>query len=134
MVARSKPLLGPCYELLRAINQSRSCDRKEEWHWFALSEERPLFFFAGLWTKWHGVRGTQKNPVKGEHELFAFLTTEPNADVKAIHEKAMPVILTTPEEFDLWLTAPFDEARKVQRPLQDGMLKILRSNAQGDWL
>jgi putative SOS response-associated peptidase YedK len=64
---------------------------------------------------WHGVRGTQQNPVGAEHELFAFLTTDPNADVKALHEKAMPVILTTPEEIDLWMTAPFDEARSSGR-------------------
>ena len=25
--------------------------------WFALSEDRPLFAFAGLWTPWRGVRG-----------------------------------------------------------------------------
>jgi putative SOS response-associated peptidase YedK len=43
--------------------------------WFALSEDRPLFAFAGLWTRWQGVRGL----VEGEHELFGFLTTEPNA-------------------------------------------------------
>ncbi len=29
------------------------------------------------------------------NDLFAFLTTEPNAEVGAIHPKAMPVILTT---------------------------------------
>jgi hypothetical protein len=36
--------------------------------------------------------------------LFAFLTTEPNAIIAPIHAKAMPVILTTPEEVDAWLT------------------------------
>jgi putative SOS response-associated peptidase YedK len=25
--------------------------------WFALSEDRPLFAFAGLWTSWRGARG-----------------------------------------------------------------------------
>jgi putative SOS response-associated peptidase YedK len=25
--------------------------------WFALDEDRPLFAFAGLWTRWRGVRG-----------------------------------------------------------------------------
>ena len=63
--------------------------------WFALSEARPLFAFAGLWTRWHGVRGPKSAPVEGEHELFGFLTTEANAIVAPIHPKAMPVILTT---------------------------------------
>jgi putative SOS response-associated peptidase YedK len=71
--------------------------------WFAISEDRPLFAFAGLWTRWRGVRGRKSAPVEGEHELFGFLTMEANAIVAPIHPKAMPVILTTTEEFDLWL-------------------------------
>src|SRR6478752_3176345 len=71
--------------------------------WFALSQDRPLFAFAGLWTPWRGVRGPKSAPVDGQHELFGFLTTEANAVVAPIHPKAMPVILTTPEEVDLWL-------------------------------
>ena len=31
-------------------------------------------------------------------DLYPFLTTDPNAEVGAVHPKAMPVILTTPEE------------------------------------
>src|SRR5271166_1987280 len=72
--------------------------------WFALSEDRPLFAFAGLWTPWRGVRGPKSAPIEGEHELFGFLTTEPNAIVTPIHPKAMPVILTDPGEIDLWLS------------------------------
>src|SRR5260221_5214256 len=50
---------------------------------------------------------------KTTNDLFAFLTTEPNKEVGAIHPKAMPVILTTQEEIDLWLTAPAEEALKM---------------------
>ena len=32
------------------------------------------------------------------NDLYAFLTTEPNAEIGAVYPKAMPVILTTPEE------------------------------------
>jgi putative SOS response-associated peptidase YedK len=39
-------------------------------------------------------------------DIFAFLTTEPNKVVGAIHAKAMPVILTTRKEIDTWMTAP----------------------------
>ena len=40
------------------------------------------------------------------NDLFAFLTTEPNAEVGAIHPKAMPVILTTLTEVEAWNCPP----------------------------
>ncbi len=52
--------------------------------WFALSEDRPLFAFAGLWTPWRGVRVPKSAPVEGDHELFGFLTTEANAIVAPV--------------------------------------------------
>jgi hypothetical protein len=51
------------------------------------------------------------------------LTTEANAIVAPIHPKAMPVILTTTEEFDLWLEGETVEALELQRPLLDGMAR-----------
>jgi putative SOS response-associated peptidase YedK len=44
------------------------------------------------------------------NDIFAFLTTEPNAEVGAIHPKAMPVILITSAEVDTWMTGSSDEA------------------------
>ena len=87
-------------------------------NWFALSQDRPFFAFAGLWTPWRGVRGPKSAPVDGQHELFGFLTTEPNAVVAPIHPKAMPVILTAPAEVDLWLLADARKALELQRPRQ----------------
>ncbi len=41
----------------------------------------------------------------------------------------MPVILTTPEEYETWLKARVEEALKLQRSLPDDMLEII---AEGD--
>lgn len=96
--------------------------------WFALDDSRPLAFFAGIWTPWHGVRRVKDGP--GDFELYGFLTTVPNAVVGPVHPKAMPVILTTRDEIETWLTAPMQEALKLQRPLADDLLTIVSAPAK----
>jgi putative SOS response-associated peptidase YedK len=44
----------------------------------------------------------------------------------------MPVILTTPEEVETWMTAPPDEALNLQRPLRDGTLQIVARGVKED--
>ncbi|MGW5957331.1 SOS response-associated peptidase [Methylorubrum thiocyanatum] len=103
--------------------------------WFALDDDRPLFAFAGIWRPWTGVRGTKKeNPdrVEEEHRLFSFLTTEANGVVGPVHQKAMPVLLTTKEECGTWLEAPTEEALRLQRPLPDGLMKEVARGERHD--
>jgi hypothetical protein len=59
--------------------------------------------------------------------LFGFLTTEANAVVAPIHPKAMPVILTTSAEIDLWLLADAPKALELKRPLPDDALESSRA-------
>jgi putative SOS response-associated peptidase YedK len=80
--------------------------KKKDVVWFALNDERSLASFAGIWTTFNGDRGTKSKPAPGPHQVYGFLTTSPNAVVEPIHPKAMPVILTTDEERDVWMRAP----------------------------
>ena len=68
----------------------------------------------------------------GQHELFGFLTTEANAIVAPIHPKAMPVILTSPDEVELWLEEEMPKALKLQRPSPDAALKIVAKGEKED--
>src|SRR5215207_7823352 len=86
------------------------------------------------WTRWLGVENrcvvpfnsfSEFNKAEGGDIWFAL-------EARAIHPKAMPVILTTPEEVETWMTAPPDEVLKLQRPLSDGSLKIVARGVKED--
>jgi putative SOS response-associated peptidase YedK len=98
--------------------------------WFALDDSRPLAVFAGIWTRWTSVRKVKEGETT--NDLFAFLTTEPNAVVAQVHPKAMPVILTTREQIDVWMNAPLQDALSLQRPLPDDALRIVARGAKQD--
>ena len=92
--------------------------------WFATGADYPLAFFAGIWIPgWESVRKVKDGLIRSD--LYGFLTTEPNAVVAPIHPKAMPVVLTTQDEVDTWLSAPWEEAKALQRPLPADRLMIV---------
>lgn len=129
-----KPWLGPqnrCLVPFTSFSEPDQVGGSLKPIWFALSDERPLAFFAGVWTSWGCVRKIKTG--WEDCELFGFLTTEANADVGAFHSKAMPVILTDEAERDLWFSdAPWDEVKALQRPLPAGVLKVVGEGSRQD--
>ena len=90
--------------------------------WFRLTDDRPAFF-AGIYVPdWTSTRKVKDGETTDD--LFGFLTTSPNADVAPIHPKAMPVILTDADKWEIWLAAPWSEAAKLQEKLADGLLVV----------
>ena len=71
-----------------------------------------LFAFAGLWEKWAPESG---EPV----ETFAIITTQANKLVSEVHDR-MPVIIA-PGDYQRWLTAPPNTARRLLVPYTGGM-------------
>lgn len=98
-------------------------DGKKSLVWFAQNAERPLMFFAGIWTRWTSVRKLKEGETT--NDIFGFLTCEPNSVVEPVHPKAMPVILDGMEAVDIWLHAPTPEALTLQRPLDPAKLQIM---------
>lgn len=133
-----RPWLGPAHRCLvpvTAFSEYADTKPRKTPVWLALDESRPLFAFAGIWRAWTGVRGTKaENPdsAEAEHLVFAFLTCPANGVVGPVHPKAMPVLLTTAEEWRTWLDAPREVALELQRPLPDGMMREVGRGSRKD--
>ena len=99
--------------------------------WFRLAgdDPEPLAFFAGIHVRDYSCVRKMKTGLE-TCDLFAFLTTEPSEPVRSVHPKAMPVILTERSELELWMTAPWEVAAELQRPLPDASLRRLESGDQ----
>jgi putative SOS response-associated peptidase YedK len=131
--AHWKKWLGPsnrCLVPFTSFSEYDTIDGRKVPVWFAADASRPLMAFGGIWTNWTSVRKAKEGEVTAD--VFGFLTTQPNAEVANVHPKAMPVILTTKDEFDLWMSADWEKARALQRPLPDGSLKIVFSGDKED--
>ena len=64
-------------------------------------------------------------PNIGNHMLFSIMTTEPNGVVEPIHEKAIPVMLMTPDDVEQWLRgSSVEDALKMQKSAPDDAIVI----------
>jgi putative SOS response-associated peptidase YedK len=127
------PFWKTSFEQRRCLVPASSyCEPKGEkpakWHWFAVNgdEQRPLFAFPGIWTRYRGPIKKDGAPV--DQEVFAFMTTEPNALTASINHERMPVLITNPD-FDTWLSAPTADAFKLARSYAAEQMRIVQSGA-----
>lgn len=74
---------------------------------YAITVERPLFAFAGLWETWAPRAG---QPV----ETFTIITTDANSAIASVHDR-MPVILPREAE-EAWLTGDAKDALALLAP------------------
>ena len=130
----------PSFESRRCLVPASSyCEPDDKspagWHWFALEpvEARPLFAFPGIWRRYRGQ--VKKDGPDIEIDVFAFLTTKPNALTSTIMHDRMPVLLSDASQFERWLSGPADEAYKLVRTFDaDGMGIVQSGGVKSDQL
>lgn len=113
--------LGPEHRCLVPVVRFSEPRKDHKPIWFEPASGEPIFF-AGIETRnWTSIRKVKDGETTDD--LFGFLTCPPNAEVASVHPKAMPVILAATEEWETWLSAPWDAAKLLQRPLADGRMR-----------
>lgn len=100
------------------------------WYWFALNgdDERPLFAFPGIWRRWTGP--FKKDGPNVDIEVYAFMTTAPNALTVSINHERMPVLLSSEEDFETWLSGSTREAYQLARSFDPASMRIVQSGKE----
>jgi hypothetical protein len=66
-----------------------------------LNEGRPLFAFAGVWSKFKGNCGTKSKPIPGPHLDYGVLIMAPNA-ILGVFAPADPVSSPIDQTWQIW--------------------------------
>lgn len=98
------------------------------WHWFALSNDRDPFAFAGIWRSYNGP--VRKDGDNVSIDTFAFLTTKPNNLVAKIHPSRMPVMLVGEDAHTQWLNGSVDEAKALIKSYPADEMKIVQEGTE----
>lgn len=142
----TSPFWRPSFEARRCLVPASSyCEpdsnKPAGWHWFAVrnpddadsSISRPLFAFPGLWKRYRGP--LKKDGPEVDIDVYAFLTTKPNALTATIMHDRMPVLLTEPDDFETWLTGRPEAAFDLVRTFPAERMRIVQSgNVKADQL
>lgn len=80
-------------------------------------KDESLFAFAGIWSDWTNKEGIT-------YRTYSIMTTEPNHEMKSIHDR-MPVILQKEDE-QTWLNHNLEQEtiERLLFPSQDGRLEM----------
>lgn len=145
----TSPFWRPSFEARRCLVPASSyCEpdsnKPAGWHWFALDdavvggesprngsvrgESRPLFAFPGVWKRYKGP--LKKEGPEVEVNVYAFMTTTPNALTATIMHDRMPVLLSEPEDFETWLTGSPEAAYRLVRTYPADRMRIVQSGSE----
>jgi putative SOS response-associated peptidase YedK len=103
-------------------------NRPAIWHWFALSDDRDPFAFAGIWRSYNGP--VRKDGDSVSIDTFAFLTTKPNNLVAQVHPSRMPVMLVGEGAHTQWLDGSIDEAKALVKSYPADEMKIVQEGTE----
>lgn len=97
------------------------------WHWFTLkgADDRPLFAFPGIWKRYSGPLKKDGPPV--DVDVYAFMTTSPNALTATIMHDRMPVLLSEKDDFETWLSGTPEDAFALVRTCPADAMRIVQS-------
>ncbi|MBS0240352.1 MAG: SOS response-associated peptidase family protein [Proteobacteria bacterium] len=106
-------------------------EKPAKWFWFAVNgeleedRERRVFAFPGVWRRWKGP--VKKDGPALELDVYAFLTTTPNALTESINHERMPVLLSEEQDFETWLTGSTENAFALARSFEPSAMRIVQS-------